>query len=100
MMKKADVNGDGIVDARDASYILAYYTNLSVGGTTEKNLAAIKFDINNDKTVDKDDYEGLKLKVEAGNYDKQFDVNEDGLLNNNDLEVFREFIKENGKRRI
>lgn len=100
MMKKADVNGDGIVDARDASYILAYYTNLSVGGTTEKNLAAIKFDINNDKTVDKDDYEVLKLKVEAGNYDKQFDVNEDGFLNNNDLEVFREFIKENGKRRI
>lgn len=99
-MKRSDVTGDGIVDGRDASYILSYYTNLSVGGTKEIYAMANKCDFNYDKEVNKDDYDLLKLKVENGNYDEKYDLNEDGLLNNNDLEIFRDFIFENGKRTI
>ena len=33
MMKAADVNDDGEVNAIDASLVLAYYAHISTGGT-------------------------------------------------------------------
>ena len=33
MMKAADVNDDGEVNAIDASLVLAYYAHISIGGT-------------------------------------------------------------------
>lgn len=51
-----DVNGDGSVDASDASAILEYYSRVSTGNSTDTDKTFLaSADINNDGTIDSSD---------------------------------------------
>jgi len=96
---KADVNDDGIVDAVDASIILSYYADKSAGVTLEDDKKILKCDINSDNKVDVYDFNLLKLKIQNAVYEDTFDLNEDGKLDNDDIEFFRNVMYDLGSRK-
>ena len=96
--KKADVNGDGLVDAMDASLVLSFYAGLSTGYSIETGEKAVNCDFDKDGDVDVDDYSQLKSAIEKGKYDAKFDLNKDKILNNNDIEYFKNVMLEVGYR--
>lgn len=98
-LDRADVNEDGMIDATDASLILSYYGNKSAGVSLEDDKKVLKCDVNDDRHVDINDFNLLKSKIENGNYDITFDLNEDGKLDNNDIEYFRNVMYDLGSRK-
>ncbi|MBP5363393.1 MAG: hypothetical protein J6Y71_10330, partial [Ruminococcus sp.] len=55
---KGDLNRDGIVDARDASIVLSFYSNMSVNNTCDYNMRMEMIligDMNNNNMVEASD---------------------------------------------
>ena len=96
---RADVNENGTVDAVDASIILSYYANKSSGITLEDDKRVLKCDMDSDQHVDIDDFNLLKSNIQSGNYNEKFDLNEDGKLDNDDIEYFRNVMYDLGSRK-
>lgn len=98
-LDKADVNGNGKIDAVDASIILSYYADKSAGVSVEDEQKILKCDINSDNAVDEKDFDLLKSKIESNIYEEKYDLNNDGTLNDHDIEFFRKVICDLGSRR-
>lgn len=97
-IKRSDVNGDGYVDARDASLVLSFYAGLSTGFSREKGEKSIKCDFDTDYDVDVEDYNLLKSAVESGKYNSKFDLDGNNVLDDKDIQYFRNVMVEVGNR--
>ena len=95
---RADINQDGKVDSIDATIILSYYTDLSVGLELQQAKTIIKCDYNDDECIDVNDYNLLKSAVESDKYMSKYDLNGNGILDNDDLEFFKSVIVKSGSR--
>ena len=98
-LDRADVNGNGKIDAIDATIILSYYADKSAGVSIEDEQKILKCDVNSDNTVDIKDFDLLKSKITNSVYDEKYDLNDDGILNNDDIEFFRKVMYDLGSRR-
>lgn len=95
---RADMNKDGYVNSIDASLILSYYANNSTSWTNSKQEKIITCDISNNHVVDSYDYYLLNTAVKSNKYDTKYDLNKDGVVNNQDKSFFMQTLKEFGKR--
>ena len=95
-LSRADMNGDGYVNGIDSSAILSYYTKQSVDDGDIKRRNIIKCDLNKDGKVTITDYNILTSNINSRQ--EKYDLNEDSLVNNNDIEFFKKILKENGQR--
>ena len=54
-----------------------------------------KYDLNNDGKINEDDLELLRNKINHGIYDKNYDLNNDGNLNQSDIDILIKYLNQN-----
>lgn len=96
---RADMNRDGKIDTTDASLILNYYSKRATSweGNNQENI--ILCDLNSDRMVDSQDYKKLEHYENTENkYNARYDLNRDGVIDENDKIFFKQIIMKYGSR--
>lgn len=89
---------NGKIDAQDILILNECYKIMYNVGTKEKLAEILKYDVNNDKKIDKED---IKLMTNATKeeYDVKYDINNDGKVNiSGDLVELVNVLKQYGSR--
>lgn len=99
---RADMDNNGYINSIDASLILDYYANKSTSWADEKQEKIISCDVNKDHAVNYQDYSMINAMIRNGEqnnvYDRKFDLNKDGVLNQKDEEFYKQVLREYGTR--
>lgn len=95
-VKRADMDKDGTVTVIDGQLILKYYGEELAGITEKKQNKVIKCDFDRDEKITINDYNMLISQING--YNKKYDLNDDGIVNNSDMEFFKNILKQYGKR--
>lgn len=94
--KRADMDKDGTVTVIDGQLILNYYGEELAGITDKKQNKVIKCDFDRNEKITINDYNMLLSQINS--YNLKYDLNDDGIVNNNDIEYFKSILKQYGKR--
>ncbi|MBR3002807.1 MAG: hypothetical protein IKF38_04535 [Clostridia bacterium] len=94
---EADVDKNGIVNRRDERIIDKYNSNEMANDnssirTIVKDAQEKKGDLNGDKKINESDSSDMKTMITKDEYSLEADVDENGYLNNRDLEILNKYV--------
>ncbi len=93
----ADVNMDGKIDIQDVWVINQCSQKMRTIKTKEKLTELLKYDVNNDKKIDKNDVQ-LMINATKKEYNSKYDVNNDGKVDLHDIIELTKVLQQYGSR--